>query len=188
VRLRPFLAALLLPLVITAVTLAAVAWNRSGGRGPIVLTEREVHATTPGDDNTTASLWLSWQAPRQPRQARESGPRELRQGFAALELQDDARNVASGFSPKGSRLVLVGVDRDAATLERRYPDGRTHIITAATLSMPEDGSYADAMVVNLEPPRIHLSAERAAVLRGMFEVELWYGLRYEPWITAIRRR
>ena len=183
-RLRPFLVALLLPLAIAAVTLGSVAWNRSGGRGPIVLTERELRATTPGDDNTTASMWLQWEAPRQPRDARSE--RELRQGFAALELRDD---VAAGFSRKGSsRLVLVDTDRDAAALERRYPDGRTHIITAATLSVPPNGSYTDAMVVSLDPGRIHLSAERAARLRGAFEVELWYGLRYEPWISAIRRR
>jgi hypothetical protein len=179
-RLRPFLAALLLPLAITAVTLGSVAWNRSAGRGPIVLTEREVHATTPGDDNTTASLWLEWQTPRQPRE--QHAERALRQGFVALALQEVPPR------DRGSRLVLVDADRDAATLHRRYPDGRIHIIAAATLSVPPDGSYADAMVVSLEPQRIHLSAERAGTLRGAFEVELWYGLRYEPWISAIRRR
>ena len=181
VKLRPFVLALLLPLLITAATSAFVAWNRSGGRGPIVLTEREVQAPIVNADNTTTTLWLTWRSARRPRTI--GSVTELRQGFAALELRDEP------FTTKASRLVVVDIDRDAATLERRYPDGRTHIITAATIAVPADGSYEAGSVVSLEPQRIHVPREWAGQLaRGGFDVELWYGVRYEPWITAIRQR
>jgi hypothetical protein len=218
-RLRPFVVALLLPLAVTLATLAAVAWNRSGGRGPIVLTEREVSVTAPTADNTTATLWLAWASERHG--ATVTSRTQLRQGYAALTLKDDVApglgnvafgaggvasgpdgvasgrdgvasgggGVASGFSRKASRLVAVDLDRDAAALARRYPDGRTHIITAATIAVPVDGSFEQGSVVTIEPQRVHVPRQWAGQLAtGTFDVELWYGLRAEPWISAIRRR
>ncbi len=58
---RSFAIALLLPIWVTGATLASVSRNRSGGRDPIVLSEREVFVSPRSDDNTTATLWLAWQ-------------------------------------------------------------------------------------------------------------------------------
>jgi hypothetical protein len=182
-RVRPFVAALLLPLVITAATLALVAWNRSGGRGPIVLSDREVYTTLSNDEDTTATLWLTWKPEGRGSAGEVTSKPELRQGFAALALNESAP------ADRSSRLEVVDIDRDAATLERRYPDGRTHIISAATINVPADGAYEKGWVVSLEPMRLQVPREWAGQLAARsFDVELWYGLRYEPWISAIRRR
>jgi hypothetical protein len=177
-RVRPFLVALLLPLVVTAATLAAVAWNRSAGRGPIVLSERELQATAFDNDNTTATLWLVWQTERRGRPS--NAPTELRRGYAALTLRDEAER---------SRLFVVDVAPDGPALQRKYPDGRTHIVTAATIAVPVGGTYEEGYVISVDPQRLHVPREwRAPLGGGRFDVELWYGARYEPWISAIRRR
>jgi hypothetical protein len=225
VNVRPFLVALFLPLAFTAATLALVGWNRSAGRGPIVLTEQEIYVGYRSDDNTTARIGLAWQQPSRRPPIAAGGPAEeriepeLREGFAALELRETApgNDLLPGIGGGGpgfggaagpgfggavsgprSRLVVVDVDADAATLERRYPDGRTHIIAAARVNVPPGGSFADGFVVSLEPQQIHVPREWAAQLpafdptqgraAGDYEVELWYGVRYEPWISANRRR
>ena len=212
---RPFLVALLLPLAFTATTLALVAWNRSGGRGPILLTEREVYPAPRSDDNTVATLWLNWQStallrpvPRSPATRNpEPVDRELRRGFAVMALREPETQrplppvVAPGAAQGGpaidsriavappSRLVVIDADSDAATLHRRYPDGRTHIITAATIAVPPGRPLAEGWVTSIEPQRIHVPRELALPrMGGGFELEVWYGLRYEPWISAIRRR
>ena len=190
-RVRPFVVALLLPLLVTAATLGAVAWNRSGGRGPIVLSDREVSVSAPTGDNTTATFWLAWQPERRARQV--SSRTQLRQGYAALTLKDDmasgSGDVASGFSRKASRLLAVDIDQDADALARRYPDGRTHIISRAMIAVPVDAPLEQGLVVSLEPQRIHVPRQWAGeVATGAFDLELWYGLRHEPWISAIRRR
>jgi hypothetical protein len=178
-RVRPFLVALLLPLAVTAATLAAVAWNRSAGRGPIVLSEREVRWTGGyANDNTTATLWLVWQPEGRGRPS--SAPAELRRGYAALELRDEAER---------SRLFVVDVAADGPALQRKYPDGRTHIITAATIAVPAGGTDDEGYVISVDPQRLHVPRElREPLTTGRFDVELWYGVRYEPWISAIRRR
>ena len=222
---RPFLVALLLPVAFTATTLALVGWNRSAGRGPVVLSEQEIYVGYRSDDNTTARIGLAWQQPSRRPPIAAGGIREeriepeLREGCAALELRETAPaddllpgigrggpGIAGGgpgfggaVSGPRSRLVVVDVDADALTLERRYPDGRTHIIAAAQVNVPRGQSFADGFVVSLEPQQIHVPRDMAASLPlageygdlvggGGFEIELWYGVRYEPWISAVRRK
>jgi hypothetical protein len=87
---RPFVAALLLPVACTAVTLAGVARNRAGGREAIVLSEREVYASPRTGERSAATLWLSWRPSRSSSfdlRADRSLPRE---GFVALELDGPA--------------------------------------------------------------------------------------------------
>ena len=169
--------ALVLPVAITAMVLAEVAWNRSSGRGPIVLTQREATLYNGSGDRSMSALWLSWQQRSTP--AWDSGAGRQR-GFAALELRDDPRRAGA------SRLMVVDVAADAATLMRRYPDGRTHIITAAQIMVPAGQSIDAGWVVSVEPGSIHVPRDLGLPPRGPFEIELWYGANHEPWIGAIR--
>jgi hypothetical protein len=242
---RSFLVALILPLWVTAATLASVSRNRSGGREAIVLSEREVFISPRTDDNTTARLSLSWQPPSIRRDTwfnaeklRQLGfdvrartdtrgvglysPRQMpRNVLVVLELDGPAwrafleeqapkavllrgeRTSADELAEKGSRLVVVDADRDAAVLESRYADPRRYLITAGTartqvVSMPNEPSYIVGTIDRVMPRQIHVSREWAARLpsydvreervSARFEVEVRYGRNYEPWVTAIRPR
>ena len=59
---RRVLVAALLPVVVTGTTLGGVAWNRSSGREPIVLTDRELPLRSPSDENSGRSVWIRHQA------------------------------------------------------------------------------------------------------------------------------
>lgn len=176
-----------IPLLFTAAVLAEVAINRREGglREPIVLSERELSLAPRDDDNTAAMAWLMWSDRQRPLPDRRAVRRDLpRRVFVALAL-DPART-------EGSRLVVVDVDADAAVLERRYPDGRTHLITAGT-------ARADGTIVNLDPVRIHVTRELAAALPRWqatrdpsrshvpFTMSLRYGRHREPWVVGVTR-
>jgi hypothetical protein len=238
---RSFIIALIVPLWVTGATLASVSRNRSGGREAIVLSEREVFLSARTDDNTTAKLFLSWQAPSMRRNTwfnagklaqlgfdtRTEGselrnqrqlPREV---FVVLELDGPAwrafleerlaevgppraeRSIVDELADKGSRLVVVDAELDAAVLESRYPDARRYLITAGTaraqvVSMPKEPSYVVGTIDRIMPRQIHLPREWAAQLppydpregsvSARFDLDVRYGLNYEPWVTAIRRR
>jgi Domain of unknown function (DUF4824) len=237
---RTFIIALILPLWVTAATLASVARNRSGGREAIVLSEREVFVSPRTDDNTTAKLSLAWQPPSvrpdtwfnaeklvqlgfdtriagtQLRDRRQL-PREV---FVVLELDGPAwrafleervaalaprgePTLGDELAEKGSRLVVVDADRDAALLESRYPDARRYVITAGTarpqvVFLPNESPYVVGTIDRIMPQQIHVPREWAAQLPSYgpregrvatrFDVDVRYGLNYEPWVTAIRRR
>ena len=112
------------------------------------------------------------------------GVRELpRRGFAVLTLSSD-----SGVE---SRLTVVDTGDDADALAARYPDGRTHVIAAATIR--------GRRVVELEPSRIAIPARLAAQLpppawrtsrapSTALVVTVRYGSRQEPWLVDIQRR
>ncbi len=198
---RSFIVALLVPVWVTGAMLASVSRNRSGGRDPIVLSEREVYVSPRNDDHTTATVWLTWHTPVVPDPRRLQQDRRLpRQAFVALELDGPAFRALpiERERERTSRLVVVDIAPDADTLARRYPNARTHLISAGTVRVPADAAYRDGIVVSLEPQRIHVPREWAALLprydpregrvTQRFEVEIRYGLNYEPWITAIRRQ
>jgi hypothetical protein len=101
-----------------------------------------------------------------------------------------------------SRLVVVDVDRDAAALARRYPDPRTHVIAATTMRVTrveragEAGPVVTGWVGPLDPPLIQIPGEwagqlpatsRSAAAAPALEVELFYGVAVEPWVTDVRR-
>jgi hypothetical protein len=50
----------LLPLAVTFATLLQVKWNRSAGRDPIVLSDRELVLSTGSSDNSVTTLRISW--------------------------------------------------------------------------------------------------------------------------------
>jgi hypothetical protein len=58
---RRVLPAVLLPLFVTGVTVAGVLWNRSAGRGPIVLTDRELPLRFASDENTGRSVSIRYE-------------------------------------------------------------------------------------------------------------------------------
>jgi hypothetical protein len=150
-------------------------------------------------------------------QNRRQLPRDV---FVALELDGPAwrafleerfelpqprgeRTMADELAEKGSRLVVVDVDRDVTVLESRYPDTRRYLITAGTarplvVSMPNQSPRVVGMINQIIPRQIHVSKEWASQLpryepragppSASFEVEVRYGLNYEPWVTAVRRR
>jgi hypothetical protein len=236
-----FIVPLALPLLVTASTLVAVTVNRSGGREPITLSEREVYLSPRNDDNTTAAVSLSWHSPpdmvwldraRLARlgfdtsvdpaspDAREHYTRTLpRQVFVAMELNgpafeqvmtalDRQRRLAPGGAPdeyartRMSRLVVVDADRDADVLAQRYPNARTHLITAATIGIwhigPPSPAGIGTSVSGVTPPRIQVPREWAGALPltnaretrtpPPFAIDVRYGTRYEPWITRTGAR
>ncbi len=175
-----------IPLLFTAAVLAEVALNRRGDdlRAPFELSEREVSLAPRNDDNTATAIWLAWSDRVRPTEQLR-GARDLpRRVFVALAI-DPART-------EGSRLVVVDVDEDAAALEQRYPDGRTHLITAGL-------ARAGDVIVNLDPQRIHVPRELASALPRWeatraaisdqlpFTLSLRYGRHWEPWVMRVDR-
>jgi hypothetical protein len=204
---RPFILALLLPIWISVATLASVSRNRSGARDPIVLSDREVYMSPRSGDDTSASVWIAWQpsaamaarmAPRPPDTSGQEYRSLPRAAYVALEFNGPAFRALpiERERDRTTRLVAIDIDRDADVLESRYPNASTHLISAASVRVPPGASYADAIVLNLDPPRIHVPRQFAMQLppydprQGRppqrFEIEVRYGRSYEPWVTAVR--
>ena len=157
---RPLLIPFALPLLFTALTLVLVTVNRSGGRGPTRLTEREAGLSSFNDDNSAASLRLMWHpvpgtpetwlnreklselgfdtsvdpsSQKAPRHYGRALPRDV---FVAFELQGNPVLIEPAGPSRGgplSRLVPVDAARDAETLEGRYPDPATHLIAQSAV-------------------------------------------------------
>jgi hypothetical protein len=221
----------LLPILVTAVTLASAAWNRSAGRGPTMLTERELVRQSASDDNSGQSVWLQHQYawgdemawlnaeklaslgfdtsvdPRSP----DAGPhyrRALRRvAYLALELDGPAwqawaseyernlRQWTPDADPKkqvadSSRLVPVDASLDAATLEARYPNPRTHLITRGAVRILvhtlKDAPARLSGSVDLAPDSLYVPPDVARQLRSpRYRLSVRYGRRYEPWIAGV---
>jgi hypothetical protein len=229
---RRILAAVVLPLLVTAVTVAGVAWNRSGGRDPIVLSGRELPLRVPSDENTGRSLWIrhegTWWGgepwlnpaklaslgfdtaldPASPDAAAHYGRALRRTVFVALELDGPAWQAwarafeqnrrrwtpdadTRGTVDYSSRLVPVDAERDPGTLEARYPDPSTHLITRAIVRLvietPEGGRpRLTGVIEQLAPSALHVPRHLAEGLRsGLYRVRVRYGRRYEPWILGV---
>jgi hypothetical protein len=110
------------------------------------------------------------------------------------------RGVYDGLRAGASRLVPVAADRDAAVLAQRYPDPRTHLITAVTIrvfraEVPDGRVYVGGTLLNVDPPRIRIPVEHASKLprrpigkdgrRTPLTISLMYGSRWEPWVAAV---
>lgn len=172
----------LLPVAVSVYGLAASSFNRAGGREPITLSYRELSLIPNGEGRLAVAIaWSSDAVVRSQRRQPLS-----RRTYVALTI-DPSRG-------QGSRLVKVADDPDPDVLARQYPDGRTHLITAATLS--EDGH-----VTGIDPRVIVLPAalvpDDLAQLLGVprprppfdtpaFSVDIRYGRRWEPQVVALR--
>lgn len=144
-----------LPMLFTVVTLVLVMVNRSVGRGPTRLSERDTGLTSFNDENSAANLRLVWHSvpgtadtwlnreklrelgfdtsvdPSSREAPRHYGRALPRDVFIAFELQENPIVIEPGGPNRGgplSRLVPVDAARDAGTLEARYPDPATHLI------------------------------------------------------------
>jgi hypothetical protein len=237
---RALVAAFVLPVVFTALVLVSTMANRRDGRGPTVLTARELVIGERNDDQTIADVWLAWTEPAglpgawvtrdalaavgfdvsvdpASGEAADFYRRQLmRRAFVAFELDgpawqavvaDRRRNepaVAQEDRDRllstASRLVPVAIGPDAATLVARYPDPRTHLISAATVGIMRtdpvgEPAYLAGMVMNVDPRRIQVPAALAGNLPSRrfdaelqpFSVSLMYGSRWEPWIASVDR-
>jgi hypothetical protein len=177
----PLVATWILPVLFTGLVLTLSAANRSGElRQPMQLSGSEVSLFNP-PDGRASSLSLVWTHGIEPP---SRGVRDLpRRGFAVL-----AMTAESGIE---SRLTVVDIGDDADALAARYPDGRTHVIAAATIR--------GTRVVDLQPSRITIPARLAAQLppsawrtarapATAVTVIVQYGSRHEPWLVDISPR
>jgi hypothetical protein len=203
--------ALALPILFTGLVLINVQRNRSGGREPMELTQREVSLGGGSDQNSGMTAWLTWS--RNDQQAgRWLTPQQLEAlGFAlppaitASTLREYTRQLPRRVyvvlelrerQPTRSRLVPVDAGLDPDDLATRYPDGKTHLITAGVVALRGGGSRAtpwvDGDLVSLDPRGIHVPrglAERLRLARrpGLrFMLSARYGTRFEPWIVDVQ--
>lgn len=98
-----------------------------------------------------------------------------------------------------SRLVPVDAARDAGVLAQRYPDPRSHLITAAVVrialfALPRQAPYVGGVLADIDPRRIQVPSEFAALLpasggfdapRTRYTLSLVYGARWEPRVVAV---
>jgi hypothetical protein len=226
-----FILPAVLPLLVTTVTLAGSAWNRSSGRAPMVLTDRELPLRYASADNSSQSVWIrhqySWGEqiawlnadklaslgfdtsvdPTSP-DADAHYRRALRRvAYIALELDGPAwqawasdyeRNLRQ-WTPDAdarkqvaasSRLVPVDAHVDAATLEARYPNARTHLITRGIVRIliytPKDSRARLSGSVELAPDSLYVPPEIAPQLDSTpYRLSVRYGRRHEPWIAGV---
>jgi hypothetical protein len=173
-----------LPILLTTVAVGRTMANRGGDREPIVLSEREVTIGRRGSDSSGVRLWVNW-SDRRPGgdSSRSRGLR--RRTYVALHL-DQAIT-------EGSRLVAVDHHDDPDVLAQRYPSGRTHIITAATVTADGHVQRIDpsGLVVPRELTRgLLVSAGNSPAFRSHvpYLVTVRYGRHWQPVLVDIRRR
>jgi len=209
---RVFGVALALPVMFTALVLIDVQRNRSGGREPMELTQREVSLGGGSDQNSGMTAWLTWSRDDE-RGERWLTPQKLaalgfelpppisastwreytrqlpRRAYIVLELRES--------QPTRSRLVPIDAGLDPNDLAARYPNGRTHLITAGVVALQARGGsqvtpVVDGYLVGLDPRGIHVPTELAERLRQgrrpgvRFRLSARYGTRFEPWIVDVR--
>lgn len=104
-----------------------------------------------------------------------------------------------------SRLFVVDAGNDPQQLRQAYNDPARHIITRGVVGLryrQENGRlWACGHIRSIEPDSVHVSLRPSQVLDQIFkenpqktnqkdtpgyEVSLVYGIRFEPWIEAIR--
>jgi hypothetical protein len=243
---RAVAGALVMPVAFTAAVLGGVSWNRSAGRGPTVLTERELWLNPRSDDNSVTTMSIQWvedirgeswldrmklaalgfesdvdpdapeaetyyarQVPRRAYIAFEyDGPAWeklfARREAEARETQTD-RGVTESLKllrERASRLVPVDAGLDVDALARRYPDAQRYLIAAGVVRLirirPEkEPALLTGSVGEIDPRTVHVPRDVAARIplagssrwdpdsRLRYRVEVWYGRRFEPWITSI---
>ncbi|WP_439535227.1 DUF4824 family protein [Methyloversatilis sp.] len=146
----------------------------------------------------------SWQAALA--QAQRRLDRALARGSADKQDADaltSAQEALKYEQDKASRLFAVDAGLDAAALRQRYPDRRTHAIVAATVTPSVtviegktlfSGHIGELSVARISVPHALRGAmegiDRTALDSGRaaFDMDVSWGRRFEPWITAVRPR
>lgn len=208
---RLFGIALALPLLFTVLVLIDVQRNRSGAGEGLDLTESEVALSGDTGENSGMTARIKWaiegESPRPwlSRQQLDSlgfdldddpatplGRGVLRQlqrrAFIAFELRDGL---------PASRLVPVDASVDRDEILAKYPNRRTHLITAGLVGLrrdliPGQPDLVDGYVVSIDPRELHVPTEFAGRLRrngtgtARFTMTVRFGSRLEPWIVDVR--
>lgn len=146
----------------------------------------------------------SWQAALA--QAQRRLDRALARGSTDKQDADaltSAQEALKYEQDKASRLFAVDAGLDAATLRQRYPDRHSNAIVAATVTPSVtviegkplfSGHIGELSVARISVPHALRGAmegvDRTALDSGRaaFEMDVSWGRRFEPWITAVRPR
>jgi hypothetical protein len=208
---RLFGIAFALPVLFTSLVLIEVLRNRSGAGEGMELTEREVTLSGDTGENSGMTARVKWAADGESRQrwlsrqqleslgfdfdespdtSAARGPlRQLqRRAFIAFELRDRL---------PGSQLVPIDASVDQDEMLAKYPNRRTHLVTAGLVGLrrdllPGQPGLVDGYVVSIDPRELHVPTEFAGRLRRSgaraptFTMTVRVGSRLEPWIVDVR--
>ena len=168
-RPRAMAAAFVLPIAFTALVLVSTMVNRREGRGPIVLSARELVLGERNDDQSIADVWLAWTEP-----AVRPGAWVTREALAAVGFDvsvDPLRSEAADFYRRQtSRRAFVAFELDgpswrAVVAERERnevavtPDARDRLLATASRLVPVAiGPDAASLVAQYPDSRTHLIA------------------------------
>jgi hypothetical protein len=172
---RDVVPALALPVIVTSITLASVAWNRSGGREPIVLTERELRLRTASDDNSGLSVSIEHSRALSGEEQWLTADKLAALGFDT-SVDPASPDAGAHYRRELGRLVYVALEHDgpawrarAIDVERnirqwsREEDVRKHVEASPRL-VPVDADLDPAVLDGRYPnARTHLITR--AVLR-----------------------
>jgi hypothetical protein len=167
---RALVAAFVLPVVFAALVLGSTMANRREGRGPTVLTARELVLGERNDDQSIAEVWLAWTEP-----AGLPGAWMTREALAAVgfdvSVGPSASDAADFYGHQTSRRAFVVFELDGpafqgAIAERQRdgvvaptPDARDRLLATASRLVPVAiGPDAAALVARHPDPRTHLIA------------------------------
>lgn len=122
-----------------------------------------------------------------------------------LSARQQAKKRVQSEELTKSRLFAVDAGTDPRQLRAMYNDASRFIVTRGVVSLTYrnegDRQWAAGYLESISPDKVHVPLEHRLVLEAIppqqklppnerkqprYEVELVYGSRYEPWITAIR--
>lgn len=139
-------------------------------------------------------------------QAQRRLDRALARGNAEkqdIDAQKSALEALKYEQHKASRLFAVDAGLDAAALRQRYPDTHRYLIVVATVTpsvtvfdkkFTFSGHIGELAVARISVPHALRGAmegiDRSALDSGRaaFDMDVSWGRRFEPWITAVRPR
>lgn len=137
-------------------------------------------------------------------QAQRRLDRALARGNAEkqdVDAQKSAQEALKYEQHKASRLFAVDAGLDAAALRQRYPDTHRHLVVVATVTPSVtvfdkkttfSGHIGELAVARISVPHALRGAmdgiDRSALDSGRaaFEMDVAWGRRFEPWVTAVR--
>jgi hypothetical protein len=113
-----FILPAVLPLLVTAATLAGSAWNRSSGRGPTVLTDRELPLRNASDDNSGLSLSIEYPHALGGEQRWLTGDKLAALGFDT-SVDPGSPDADAHYRRELGRLVYVALEHDGPAWRAR---------------------------------------------------------------------
>jgi len=167
---RRTLPAMLLPLLVTGFTVASAAWNRSGGREAIVLSQRELPLRYSSADNSGQSVSLRYQYNWGEEQPWLDAAKLASLGFDTA-LDPASPDADAHYRRALRRVVFVALEFDGPAWRARAPEFERELQRyrpdADVRNQVEAGSRLVAVDADLDPealearypnPRTHLIA------------------------------